>query len=213
MQTAEREENDSKELLFQYERLREEILHNDALAFQILGATIVLVTAIFGVIFSQAVFDAKGKGFLFAVADAVAIIGMFQGVDRQRSTFLIASYLRHFIEPHMSHVRWETRLLRFRQLSSRKSGYGATLGYELITYFVLVIACLVLGIVFTWFDYFGNPEFVSSMLFWVVVLIVSAWFIYRAWVNQNECVIGHYKTFDPVWDKIEDEEKGKSKSK
>jgi hypothetical protein len=209
VQIAEQEESNLKELLFQYEKLREEILHNDTLAFQILGATIVVVSTIFGIAFSQAVFTAKGRGFLFAVADAVAIIGMFQGVDRQRSTFLIASYLRHFIEPQMSHVRWETRLLRFRHLAGRKSGYGATLGYELITYFVLVTASLGLGIVFTWLDYSGDSDFVRYLLFWAIILVVSAWFVYRAWVNQSEFVVGHQKTFDPVWTKVENEEKGK----
>ena len=213
MQTDEQKDQHA-ELLFQYDKLRAEILHNDLLTFQILGATIVLVTAIFGIAFNPAMLSAKGKGFLFAVANAVTIIGMFQGIDRQRTTFLIASYMRYYLEPQTSHIKWETKLMGFRRLSPRKSGYGATLGYELITYFVLILASLILGIFFTWLDYFGSPEFLGYSFFWVIVLVFSAWLLNRARVNQKEFVIGSPTSFDPIWKRVdEEEEKEKQKDK
>ncbi len=166
---------------------------------------IVLVAAVFGVVFSEALGNAKGRGFLFAVAAVVAVIGMFQVVDRRRSTFVIASYLRCVIEPHMTHVKWETRLRLFRHRARRKSGYGATLSYELVVYSVLIATSLVLGILFSWFDNLGKQYFIIFMLFWLILCVSSLWFACRAWINGRECTIGSAKLYDKDWETVEEE--------
>jgi hypothetical protein len=103
----------SKELMFEYDQLRKEILQNDALAIQISGGVFLIVSALMGFALTREGVDNLIKGSLFIVAVVVAIYGLFQTTWRVRNTRLIASYLRVHIEPQTSHLRWETRLFHY----------------------------------------------------------------------------------------------------
>lgn len=103
----------SKELMFEYDQLRKEILQNDALAIQISGGVFLVVSALMGFALTREGVDNLVKGSLFLVAVLAAIYGLFQTTWRVRNTRLIASYLRVHIEPQTSHLRWETRLFHY----------------------------------------------------------------------------------------------------
>jgi len=213
MKTTAQEQEDLQELLFEYDQLRKEILQNDVLTLQILGTTILLVTAIFSVVFSQALQASTGKGFLFFLATAIAIIGMLQSVDRERSSFVNASYLRTFTEKKLKHVKWETRLFRFRTTSSRTLGFTALASHQLTIYTILVGVTFLLGTLYTVIAYLAHPLFNVLVISLVVALIVTLGFIYNAWRNHVKYVFKYGNTFDPEWSRIKDEEnKPKAKS-
>src|SRR6266545_3033213 len=99
-----------RELLFEYDQLRKEILENFSLGVQILGGTVTFAAVIMTLGFSGAVQNYSAKAALFFVGESIAFIGMLQTLSLARSTFRIASYLRVFTEKGLDCVRWETRL-------------------------------------------------------------------------------------------------------
>jgi hypothetical protein len=145
MEETQQNQSNLQELLFEYEQLRKENLQNETVVLQIMGASAVLVTAILGVVFSETVQKSSGKGFLLFVATIVLLTGMSQIIDRWRTTFRIASYLRTFDEGKLKIVRWETRLARLREIGPREEGFGSTSAYQLATFAFLAVATFLLG--------------------------------------------------------------------
>lgn len=89
MATRPEEPSNLVELRFEYGQLRKEILQNDSLTLQILGATAVITGAIMTIAFSEAVESSAMKGFLFFVVEVIAIFAAVQTASRSHCTFLL----------------------------------------------------------------------------------------------------------------------------
>ena len=126
------EERALKELMTEHDQLRKEILQNDTLEVQILVGTLALTAAAISFASSEVITNALMKVGLFFAGGGIATIGLWQTIDLCRGTFLIAAYLRIFIEPKTQHLRWETRLYKFRQYSF-SLGHGPFEKYRLFT--------------------------------------------------------------------------------
>src|SRR5215210_2216272 len=103
------DESKTRELLFEYEQLRKEILGNFTLGLQILAGTVTFVAVVMTLGFSEALKSFLAKAALFFVGEAIAFIGLMQTMSLAHSTFQIASYLRVFTEAELRYVKWETR--------------------------------------------------------------------------------------------------------
>jgi hypothetical protein len=114
----------SKELMFEYDQLRKEILQNDVLAIQISGGVFLVVSALMGFALTREGVDNLTKGSLFIVAGLAAIYGLFQTTWRVKNTRIIASYLRVYVEPKTAYLRWETRLFRYIRDPQKGRGIG-----------------------------------------------------------------------------------------
>lgn len=112
LMAALRSDQDQKQLIFQYEQLRKEILQNDTSSLQILGAVSLLVGAIVTVAFASGV-QPQTRGLLLLSANALVVVGHSQRISLLERTNRIATYLRIFVEPHLDHVKWESRMARF----------------------------------------------------------------------------------------------------
>jgi len=138
----------NEELLFEYDQLRTEIIHNSTLTTQITAGILTLGAALMAIAFSEIITNLAAKGFLLLVLiPLIAAIGMWQTLDRSRSTYVIASYLRIFIEPLLKNVRWETRLHEFRKHSkgiNPSSQLGEFTNYQLLTYLFLLLINFIL---------------------------------------------------------------------
>lgn len=211
MDETRQDQNNLQELLFEYEQLRKEILQNETIALQIMGAMAVLVTAILGAVFSQANQDTIGEGFLVYVATIVTLIGISQIIDRWRSIFRTASYLRTFDESRLKLVRWETRLLRLRVLSPHDEGYGLTSGYQLATFAVLAVVTYVLGTTYILYDIQAFPHLVAFIAGPIMMGPLTAWILYGTWRTHRRYILKHAETFDPLWNRIKVEEANASK--
>lgn len=102
------DDNEHAEILSQFDKLRAEILHNDTLGLQLLGATLLLVSAAMGFAVQEKTNDLLRIG-IFLGTTYILFISMYQTIDRMRSTFFIASYIRVFLEENTKHIQWETR--------------------------------------------------------------------------------------------------------
>src|SRR3990172_1206513 len=128
---------------------------------------------------------------------------MLQSVDRERSAFVNASYLRTFTESKLKHVKWETRLFKLRTSSSHMLGFTAFASHQLVIYMVLVGVTFVIGTIYSWGDYHTHP------LFYVLIVGlfgITALSICIAWRNHIQYVLKYGNTIDPAWSKIRDEE-------
>ena len=205
MEMPQEQERTLAELMFEYEQLRQEILQNDVLTLQILGATVLLVGTIMGIAFSEAVKSFAVKGVLFFMADVVALVGMLQHTDRGRSSFLIASYLRIFTEEKMRNVRWETRLAKFREYSHGR-GYGEFISDQLWAYVFIVVANFALGSFHILLDFQNSPLFSGVISLLILGLLVTFWLVRVIVRRYIESVFRHQESFDPIWRKVRDEE-------
>lgn len=200
------------ELRFEYDQLRKEILHNDRLTMQIFLGVIALLSALMSVTFGIHVQNLWIKDFLFLFAMIIGFIGLDQTIDRERSTFIIASYLRMFIEPNTTGIKWEGRLKKFRERSHAKSvipSYGEFINYLSFTYPILIIINFVLFAVYVFSEYWTHPGIYIAGATAVVlcVAIYTLWRLYRSWLKTRKYTIEHAIYFDPIWQEIRDEEK------
>ncbi len=145
-----------RELLFEYDQLRKEILENFSLGVQILGGTVTFAAVIMTLGFSGAVQNYSAKAALFFVGESIAFIGMLQTLSLARSTFRIASYLRVFTEKGLDCVRWETRLRTFRL---EKPPYKEVTSSVRYTYAFIVIVNFILGSAFALVDAASTSSF------------------------------------------------------
>lgn len=199
-----------EDLRIEYNLLRTEILHNDTLVLQILGAILVLIGTAFTVAFSGLIDEPIVRGVILVSTAAIALVGMSQGIDRARGSFLIASYLRIFVEPELPALRWETRLAIYRKRTPRV-GFGKFINYQMWVYTTVTIICLTLAT----FTIVGDSSQTIIPLYVRVIFLVSAfgvtiWVTYRSWERFYQFVLHYPETFDPIWRAIRKEEKSKS---
>ena len=203
------------QLMFEYDQLRKEILGNSILQLQILVGTVTFVGVIMTIAFSQAVQSNLVKAAMFFAAETIAIISFIQILGLSYNAFLIASYLRIFTEDQLLHVRYETRLHKFRENRSNLP-YEEITGYMRYAYAFIILVNLVLGVVHFWFWFQQNTppsslEYaVSAFLvsaFVVVVTLSTFMFIRVAWNMFQRFVVEHDKTFGDRWRAIKEKEK------
>lgn len=210
-----------RELLFEYDQLRKEILGNFSLGVQILGGTVTFVAVIMTLGFSGAVKSYLAKAALFFVGESIAFIGMLQALNLAHSTFRIASYLRAFIEPELDDVKWETRLHAFRRVENQP--YKEVTHSARYTYAFMVIVNFVLGSVFALLDavpgfdfrgFINLPELVlngfknspSTGVFIVLALTITVYLLVIAGKQYGRVVIQSDDTYMSIWSDIKDDE-------
>lgn len=198
----------SEELMFMYDQLRKEILHNDTLTLQTLIALVALNSAMFVLAASTAVSDSHVKAIIFFVAEGIALLGLFQVVDRGRSTYIVAAYLRTFIEaePDIQHLKWETRLHRFRK-HDRILGYGSFHKHHVNVYRFLAIAncgigscLLILNKVSTDWSW----HIAGAVI--VVAVIVTRRILNEAREKYEKVVVEHDSSIGKAWRDIRKQE-------
>ena len=131
-----------QQLIFIYDKLRSEILQNDGSNLQQLNYVLVAIGAIMS--FSFKVENITLKLMLLCLNIGISYMALTSAMQRIRGTFMIASYLRHVIEPKLKCIQWETDLnyLRSGQTYSRFEPiqYSLLIGY-------LVVAILNFGLI------------------------------------------------------------------
>ena len=142
MSVEDQSDTDRDELRFMFEQLHGTIVQNYAQSLQILGATITVAVALMGFAFSRETDEPRQKAALFFGAEVLAIFGLLLSVDRARSIHTMAAYLRVFVEPLLTHVKWESRLLQFRRQGFLRGTGGFTLGQWVVYVAVVVVNCL-----------------------------------------------------------------------
>ena len=206
-------EDRTKQLLFEYDQLRKEILGNFTLGLQLLGGTVVFVSAIMTLAYSQAVRSFLEKGALFFVGEAIAVVGLMQTMSLAHSTFQIAAYLRTFTEPELPYVRWETRLQEFRQ-ELGKLPYEELTGSVRYTYAFIILVNYILGSgfilwnvvgpefqfnrlgdlpIFIWSGLKGSPTtgiLLALTLLATILLLRASWQQYRLYVVEHDVTYG-----------------------
>jgi hypothetical protein len=200
----------SEELISEYEHLREEILHDDAITIQILGGIVLLTTALISVAFSTSIQSLLVKGILFFLAQLIACIGLWQTVHRGYSTFMIASYLRTFVEPKTTGLKWESRLKRFRNRINvivPLRSYGELANYQVFTYIFLIAISFGIGAFFVISEFPSPP-----LLYWGIAFIIFAALLTLGFLRAAFKVLAKYaansgEAFDSIWMAVRDEEK------
>ena len=212
------DESKTRELLFEYEQLRKEILGNFTLELQILGGTVTFVAVIMTLGFSEALKSPLAKAALFFVGEAIAFIGLMQTMGLAHSTFQIASYLRVFTETELKYVKWETRLHKFRN-SLENLPYEEMAGVVRYTYAFIILTDFILGCFFALLDVtpdfqlkgFKNlREFIWGGLrgspltgaFIAIALLATVYLLSVAWKQYRTFVLKHEETYSSRWNAI-----------
>lgn len=204
------------ELLFEYDQLRKEILNNFTLGIQILGGTVTFVAGIMTLAFSQAASNLLGKASLFFVAETIAFIGLNQTMNLANSTFQIASYLRVFTEASLKHLKWETRLHRFRDnlgdvpYEEHTTSVRYTYAFIIIVNFVLASIFVLrgTGLDITSHTFTRTVKSVSipATALILIVLCVTVYLLRLEWKHYWIFVIDEDKTYATRWKIIRSEE-------
>ncbi len=109
--------NDSN-ISLEYKSLRDEIAHNDVSGIQLFAGSLIIVAAITGFAFKAEASPLLRIGSFCAIVGIICVI-IRQTIDRIRMTFIIAAYLRYFVEPKLKDVKWETRLNCLRKIAPK----------------------------------------------------------------------------------------------
>ena len=191
-----------EELLFEYGELRKEILQNDILTSEILQRTIIATGAVAGFAFSQN-FDLRLKAILFIFTAIVCLIGISQNIDRLRSTNVIASYIKTYIEPQI-HVSWETKLAKFRNkaqknyglefISSQQAAYALLVFGNCAFSFYIVKGLDFSNMTFSAFDFFMYAALLGIIIRLIYLLIQHK----KANFEQRD-------HFDTIWQDVTNE--------
>jgi hypothetical protein len=131
-----------EELMFEYDQLRREILQQDSQSIQVLVGVILLVSGLTTIAFGVAVSSLLVKGILFLLVQVIVCIGLWQTVQRAYISLTIASYLRTFVEPKTTGLRWESRLKKYRRRAMatfRHLRLGEFFNYLLIYIFLIIV--------------------------------------------------------------------------
>lgn len=196
---------DVEELLAEYDQLRKAINHNDAITLQILTFIILLTSALMGFAFSQQVVDNSMKAALFLLVQIFAFIGLTQNADRMKSTYILGSYIKTFIEPKTTNIRWETRLFQFRSVPKRYDSVNLSI-LQSVVYGIIILTNF-----FLCSYYFAQayntiipPVVVTGvMVIGLMITILLLLLYYRNYILLNR---KHTSTFDAVWRKIKEDE-------
>ena len=199
------------ELRFEYEQLRHEILHNDILNMQILAATLLLVSTLMSIAFSEAIKVFTVKGGLFLLVEAIAFIGLSQSINRESGTFTTATYLRIFIENRIENLKWETRLAKFRRLSKFQNLLGA-LDYQRRTYTFIALINFALGFAYIWLDYQDISSPYQSVDGVLLIISILSIVLFLETIRRRYSQVARMSgaNVDAIWRKIRDEERAES---
>jgi hypothetical protein len=204
------DEDRVKQLLFEYDQLRKEILVNHTLELQILGGTVTFVAVIMTLGFSVAVKNYLAKAALFFVGETIAFIGLMQTLGLAHSTFQIASYLRIFTEAELSSPKWETRLHEFRRNLGRLP-YEELTGSLRYTYvFIIVMSYFLASSHALWHilpnfraTNFSNLGVLIAVLFGLALILILTILLLRiAWRQYRLYVVNHDETYTSRWEMI-----------
>lgn len=191
------------ELMFEYDQLRKEIMHNDTLSLQILGATIIFSTAIIGFISSPTIQKEWLKGTLCFIPFCISFISLWASIDRARSTYAIASYLRVFTERELKAARWETRLARLRDIAP-KLGRSKFVNYQFSIYILFIAINYLVGSYLIWIDRQNKTLGCAIILGFIVGLFFIIWSLIIAFRRRKDIILNNEITFDREWKKIKD---------
>lgn len=196
----------SEEQRFEYDKLREEILHNSTIILQIQGVTLLITGAIIGVAFSQAISQRPARGLLLYSAIFVSYVGFIQGMDHAKGIFIIASYLRTFIEDDSTHLKWETRLMDFRK-TNPEYGHHRVLSMHL-TYVVIAWISWIAGTIYFVRELRQDSQGWSDLLhlgYYVLITITGTAVVlltYSANNQYNKFIKNYAQTFGGIWEGI-----------
>lgn len=209
-------DKEHEEILFQYHRLREEILHNDVMSMQQLAAVLVLVGVIMGFAFSDKIEEKNIilKSLCFVIASGISSFGFLQHVDRIRTTFKIASFMRIFLEEHTTQLKWERRLQEFRTLKKddadpRSFAFLSLYGVVIFINFILALGFFyesektdffqeVSNLVSNPKQHFNATVFYATLLYLVVLTAL----FYSVISKYRRAVIKNKETYDANWNMI-----------
>lgn len=201
-------------LQFEYDQLRREILQNFVLTMQILGGTFALSGTLWSIALSTAVDDHRIKGVLFLFVWGIAIVASFRTTDLVRSTFMIAAYLRVFIEPRLANPKWETRLFQLRKVYPL-GGFGTFRLTEQSTYVAIVLGSLGLAgfyivplslRIFQASQSSVLPAVAITSTLFLVCLIITPWALIQTWKRYRRFEPKYDETFGSIWRQIRDQE-------
>lgn len=198
-------ENEFAELSLEYSQLRQEILHNGTLNSQTLSTTLAIVGILMGFAFTKEITDGLIKGILFFLAELVTLFVILQTSDRERATFAIASYLHVFTETKFEHLKWETRLAKFRE-QAPKDGFGDFIGNQLWIYMLIIAINFILGAYYIIKSAQNQSYFVLAIIGLIFAFVITLSFIWIGWNRYNRFVLRYKETFENVWKKVRDDE-------
>jgi hypothetical protein len=178
-----------------------------------LGFFIVFTGAVIGFSASAALKDDFGiKAALFLALECITLIGLLQGVDKGRSTCIVGSYLRVFVEPYMHHMKWEIRLQEFRKENKLLGffSYGGFTEYQILFYFALIVIDVVLCSVNV-LQLVDSSTIPGTFYPWasvIVLWVATGTVLYKAWEHYEYVVLNQDNSITPIWEKIKRNEGG-----
>lgn len=202
---------EAEELRFEYEQRRKELLANDTLVLQIFWAAVVATSAIGSLTISNAINSNTLKGVACFIAWLVVLMSIYQIIDREQSVFIIASYLRIFVESETTYMKWDTRLLEFRneqKTGSKRQGFSLAIS-QLRTLSIILIGTLFLGVWYAWQDVSQSVSLLIALILW---FLCTATLLGRLWVSpkgKDRYGIRDLTYFDETWEAVEKKEKDK----
>ena len=214
MATNKTSQSTFEEISLEYSHLRQEILHNGTLNSQTLAATLAIVGVLMGLAFSERVSNDAIRGVMFFLAAIIILINTLQILDRERATYVIASYIRVFIESKLSDLRWESRLKEFRE-ESKKLGYGDFITSQIIINTIFVIVNTILGNIYLYNGLMNPVNARSNITSLAVALIVAnsftLCFIFHASKKYKMYANKHEVLYANVWEIVKNKKSPKPK--
>ena len=139
-------------LIEEYKSLRDEILKRESTRYIVLAFTITAVGTVIGTTLADRSASAQGTDYrtfaltAFALLLIIAALMLTRCLTQQMD--LISGYIRTFIEEEMKGFRWESLLLRYRQMKRRKgSEHSLPMGTSKpLTYYYVILTLLVYGL-------------------------------------------------------------------
>jgi hypothetical protein len=184
------------ELLAEYTSLRSEMIQNSHFTTQLISGFLALSGALMVFSFGKEVKYPQRMLIYFIVA-FIGIVGLWINMSRYQGTMVAASYLREFTEPNMTGVKWETRLVLFRDKYR-----GLNLMYEYgFTYTAIIFINLVL-IVYTAITV-NSAAYVWAVI--ITVLLVNLFFLVGIG-KSYESMPKEIKIINKTWRKVHQEE-------
>lgn len=143
--------------LKEYELLRQELLQLDRAVLQAIG----LIIGFIGVITAQGL--TSGNPFVYLITLPLVFGFSFYIFDKRWGIFLIASYLKNYIENPESGPRWETQLYYFRNVCKKQNFIQVHNIIKIECGFIVLLSIIEYGL----FVYFG---YIQNLPFWQLII-------------------------------------------
>jgi hypothetical protein len=183
------------ELKAEYLQMRTNILHNETLILQTLGGIVSITVLLMGYALTSDQLTENMRPALFIIAEGIAFLGLFQTIYRLRGTYGIASYLRVFIEPYTTHLKWESRLRYFRVNEGR-----FRVNHNLSTYQILIVVNALLAVVYLLTPMASDTAQAAS----ITIAIVTGLLLALAFKLNRDFTSKSGYQFDPRWRKADE---------